>query len=617
VLALASAAALAATPPVAAGEAAAPTLKSKPSAGGQRPGGGGELVPLPSPPRPPAGLPRFAPTRLTSRSAPSAPAPTADGATRTAATATAVAEATGKTWGTGTRSTLVLYDTSGDYGWLGELYAIAGGNLAGHFGRVTALPVSQYTAGLIENHTAVLYAGSTYGEALPAALINDVTTSSKPVVWAGFNAWQLAGADGTAANAAFEARYGWDPSTSYITDDAVATVTYKSRTLTRSGHNASGIVAPHVVDATKVTVLAQANCPTTCSTLAQAGGATSFPWAVRSANLTFVGEIPFTYLSETDRYLAYADLLYAALAPATSATRRAAVRLEDVSPAADPARLRQFADYLASANVPFSVAVIPQHTDPNGALTGGTPQTITLAQRPQVVSALKYMQQKGGTLIQHGTTHQFGQLENPYNGVSGDDFEFYRARCSSTATAPYQFTSPCANTDWVIQLGAVPNDSAAWATDRVQRGRRMFTNAGLTAPTIWETPHYSASPVDYTAFNQTYATRYERVQYYGGILTGTPSTTRVFGQFFPYAVTDVYGARVLPENLGNYESDWSNNNPPRSPADIARNAEANLVVTQATASFFFHPYYPLEQLRQTVTGIKAHGYRFVAGSTLR
>jgi len=29
---------------------------------------------------------------------------------------------------------------------------------------------------------------------------------------------------------------------------------------------------------------------------------TMFPWAVRSGNLTYIGEIPFAYMSEGDRY---------------------------------------------------------------------------------------------------------------------------------------------------------------------------------------------------------------------------------------------------------------------------------------------------------------------------
>jgi uncharacterized protein YdaL len=524
--------------------------------------------------------------------------------------------------GPGPTSTLVLYDSSGDYGWLGELYALAAGTLASHFGRVTAEPVGSYVAGQVEDHTATIYLGSSYDEPLPAALVDDVTRTAKPVIWAGFNVWQLAGAAGSTRNTAFQARYGWDPATSYLdSTDTLTSVAYKGRTLTRSPLNAAGVLSPHLVDPAAVTVLARATCTdgagavVACAPVAQAGG-TSLPWAIRSANLTYVGEIPFPYASESDRSLVFADLLFPALAPAAAPSRRAAVRLEDVSPTADPQVLRQLADYLARQKVPFTVGVIPEYRDPNGAYTGGVAEDITLAQAPDVVSALKYMQAKGGTLLQHGTTHQFGSLANPYNGVSGDDFEFYRARCSATQTAPYQFRDGCEITDWVVLQGAVPGDSASWAASRVASGRALFGAAGLATPTIFETPHYSGTAADYAGIRQVYATRYERELFFGGLLTGAGDPSRVFGQFFPYAVNDVYGTKVLPENLGNYEPVVYNNNPPRSAADIVANARANLVVTQGVASFFFHPDYPLSQLQQIVTGIKGLGYTFVPAATL-
>lgn len=589
------------------------TAAPSPTRGGPGHAGPRALPPLPGPPRPPARRPPVRPHAT----APATPARAGGG------TLAAAVPASARTFGRpGPASTLVLYDTGGGYGWLGELYALAAGTLASHFGRVTAEPVSSYVAGQVEDHTATVYLGSTYDEPLPTALLDDVARTTRPVIWAGFNVWQLGGAAGSTRNAAFQARYGWDPATSYIdTTDTMTSVDYKGQRLTRSALNAAGVLSPHVLDPARVTILARANCTdgtgaaVDCAPVAQTTG-TSLPWAVRSANLTYVGEIPFPYASESDRSLVFADLLFPALAPTAAPSRRAAVRLEDVDPTDDPRVLRQVADYLSSQKVPFSVGVIPEYRDPSGVYNGGTPQTIRLAQVPAVVSALKYMQSKGGTLLQHGTSHQFGTLANPYNGVSGDDFEFYRARCSATQAPPHQFRDGCEITDWVVLLGAVPGDSTSWAASRVASGRALFGAAGLGTPTIFETPHYSGTAADYVGMRQVYATRYERELFFGGLLTGTPDPTRVFGQFFPYAVSDVYGSEVLPENLGNYEPAVYNNNPPRSAADVVANARANLVVTQGVASFFFHPDYPLSELQQIVTGIKGLGYTFVPAASL-
>jgi len=536
--------------------------------------------------------------------------------------AAAVTPPTAKTFGpTGPTKTLVLYDSTGTFGWLGELYALAGGTLATHFGQVTAEPVTSYVAGQVNDYTATLYFGSTYNEAIPAAFLSDAQTTTKPVIWSGFNVWQLSGAAGSATATAFQAKYGWDPSTSYLDGtDSLLSVAYKGQSLTRNALNTGGVLSPHITNAALVSVLAQANCTTAagvtvnCTGIAQTTGST-LPWAIRSSNLTYVGEIPFSYLSERDRYLVYSDLLFPAEAPATVATKKAAVRLEDVSPVSDPVVLKQFADYLSSQGVPFQVAVIPQYTDPKGTFNGGVAQTITLAQAPAVVTALQYMQKKGGTIIQHGYTHQYSNVANPYNGVSADDFEFFRSECSSTQNAPYSFGA-CTDASWVILEGPLPTDSASWAANRVTTGRNLIKNAGLGTPTIFETPHYTASVAAYQGMRQVYGTRYERELFFGGLLKPGNSATNRFGQFFPYSVTDVYGSKVLPENLGNYEPIVYNNNPPRLAQDIVNNAAANQVVTQSTASLFFHPDYPLTELQKVVTGIKGLGFGFVQAGSL-
>ncbi|MDQ1534548.1 MAG: hypothetical protein QOF28_2309, partial [Actinomycetota bacterium] len=346
--------------------------------------------------------------------------------------ATVAAPASARTWGPAgaTTSTLVLYDTTDAYGWLGELYAIAAGNLASHFGRITAEPVVDYQAGQLNGFSAAIYLGSTYNEPIPVGFLNDVLANTKPVVWAGYNVWQLAGTADAAA--AFQTAYGWDASTSYFDDtDSITQVGYNGQTLTRDP-GAGSVLAPHITSTTgQVTVLGNAQCgtvaaPVACAPIAQTPpGATTFPWAIRSANLTYIGEIPLTYMNETDRYLAFSDLLFSVLQPAAPTVHRALVRLEDVGPVINtPAQLRATADYLASRNVPFSVAVIPSYTDPNGFYNGGTPKSLNISQTGNATvaafnSALRYMVSKGGTLIEHGNTHQYSNVPNPYSGVSG------------------------------------------------------------------------------------------------------------------------------------------------------------------------------------------------------
>ncbi|GAA2600447.1 polysaccharide deacetylase family protein [Actinomadura fulvescens] len=498
-------------------------------------------------------------------------------------------------------SALVLYDTAGPYGFLGELYGMATANLAGRFGAVTAKPVSQYTAGQVDQHTATIYIGSTYygggiPDAVPDAFYSDVATTAKPVVWINDNIWTLANKIGVAN---FTAKYGWDPTNSYF--DPIGDVTrvdYKTQPLSRTvpdgGDN--GVLRPYVTDPSLVTTLAVANDTSTTPV-------TTFPWALRSSNLTYLGEIPYSYVNETDRIIAWHDLLFDVLAPDTPTRHRAILRLEDISPNSDTTQLMNIARYLAGQRIPYAFQVIPVYNDPNGAGNDGVPENVTLAQRPLVVAALKYMLANGGRIVAHGYTHQYKDVANPYNGVTGDDFEFFRAHINAD--------------DRVVFDGPVPEDSETWAAGRLTAGKAAYGTVGLPEPTIWTTPHYAASALDYGVIKQHYAARLERSLFFSGQLSGGPvDGQRYIGQFFPYPVRDVNGATVLPENLGNYEPVSQNNHPARYPADIIRAARYNLAVRDGFASTFYHPYFPVAPLREIVRGIRDLGYTFVDPATL-
>jgi uncharacterized protein YdaL len=522
---------------------------------------------------------------------------------RGAAVVAAAAATPGAVTAAAAPTTLVLYDTAGQWGYLGELYATMVANLAGHFGTVTAAPVSAYKAGQLNGYTATVYVGSTYDGGLPAAFSADVLAGTRPVVWLNDNIWTMANQVGVQQ---FITRYGWDPTNSYFgvggSPGAVTSVAYRSQTLPRTfpAGTDGGVLRPALVPAGNpaVSVLATAKDTST-------NPATTFPWAVRSGNLTYVGEIPFSYVAENDRVIAFEDLLFDALAPGTPTRHRALVRLEDISPASDPAQLRAMADYLYSQKVPFGVNVIPVYTDPLGEYNGGVKETITLTQAPTVLAAIKYMLTRGGVLLDHGYTHQYAAVKSPYTGVSGDDFEFFRAHVDAA--------------DNVVLDGPVAEDSTAWANGRITAAKNQFKLAGLPTPTIWVTPHYTASDTDSRAIAKAYTARWERVLYPSGALRGvSPACPKakwpctMIGQFMPYPVKDVFGGLVLPETLGNYEPEAYNNHPARLPADLVASARSNLAVRDGFASFFYHPTYPLAPLQQIVTGIKGLGYTFVS-----
>jgi uncharacterized protein YdaL len=482
-----------------------------------------------------------------------------------------------------TPSALVLYDTTGAFSHLGELYAIQAANLASHFGASTTQPVSRYRPRQAMEHTLTIYVGSTYDEPLPDAFLADVAGGAQ-VLWLGGNVWKLA-----ARHPGLFERSGFTTGT--VDSAAVSEVRYQGTALTRD-EDAGGLVKITVGDPAKARAIADA---------VRADGQL-VPWGVRSGSFTYVSEVPFTYVGPDDRYLVLADLLFDLLAPDTAVRHRALARIEDVGPHSDPSQLRAIADYMHGRKAPFSVAVFVEYHDAAGRYSGGKPVHRKLSETPAVVEALKYMVSRGGTLIMHGYTHGYAGAPNPY-GVSAEDFEFWRAHVDEHNT--------------VVLDGPVPEDSTAWALGRFDAARQEWARAGLTPADIWEFPHYAASATDYRAISPRVKARYERVMYFPGVLGGgTVDSSRVASQFFPYAVKDVYGSPVIPENLGNIATQTFNQHGVRLVPDLLASAKRQLVVRDGVTSFFYHPFLGLQYLPALVEGIEALGYTFVAPLTL-
>ena len=484
------------------------------------------------------------------------------------------------------RSTLVLYEATGDDPQLAHENAVQAANLASRGGRWTMRPVEEYRSGDMRAHQGVIYVGLSSTNPLPPPFLADVAAGTVPVLWMGENIEQLFGAQPRKA-----AAYGWRP----VGEDTVPApvVSYKGRDLLRR--------EPGEVPLERVELTARG--PAQVLGTARRDDGTTTPWAVTAGALTYITEVPFSYVDNGDRYLAAADLVLRLVAPDAPERRRALIRIEDVGPNTDPEQIRRIADALSARGVPFSLATYPYYRDPRGTAHEGEAASFRLVDVPELVDALKYARQRGGTIIMHGYSHQYESLANPYDGTSGGDYEFYTAHVDAQ--------------NFVQLDGPVPADSREWAANRLAVGRAEFVRAGLPDPDIFEFPHYTASGPDYQAVNDAFGVRYDAGTYFAGQCpAGRCSTDQqigadgLFQQYFPYPVRDVYGSVVVPENLQNV-SEAYNNNPPRTVQDIVESAGAMTVVKDGVASTFFHPFLPVEQLEAVVDGIEGYGFRFV------
>lgn len=477
---------------------------------------------------------------------------------------------------------LVLTDSTPQTAWIADLYRQFLTNLFSHFdATVQSKSVGDYSQGDMAAHDATVYVGSTFGTQLPTGFLDDAMTSGATLCWMGYNLHQLAWNE---RQAAFEQTFG----VSFAGQDFSVwpRVTYKDRELTRN---------PLGTDVGRLVILDPAKA-TAAARMFTAQGQEA-PYILSSGNFHYVADVPFSFPSETDRGIAFADWLHDLLDIDHPELHRAILRIEDVHPLSDQQNMRAIADYLRSENVPFVVSVIPRFVDPLGVYDDVTPPDIprpvdvTWRDVPGALDALRYMLQSGGIALQHGNTHQLGAAENPFTGASADDWEFYRIGLNQNGGIIYQ--------------GPVDGDSFEWALARVQEGRNLLLRDGIR-PSAWLTPHYLASPVDYQAFASVYTTALDRTICFA---TDANDGTQLLEQIVPYLYKDVYGLTRIPETCG-YVDPFGP--PVFLPAAVLARAEANLAVRDGWAGMYFHWFLDVSYLQEVVTGVKALGYTFVA-----
>jgi len=313
---------------------------------------------------------------------------------------------------------LILYDSTGPYGWIGGLHARMLANLLGHFQLdYNLVPVESYDRGSIELSRATFYFGNVFNNGLPASFLQEVISTDKPVCWFRYNLWQIGRDSGFGSQ--FETRTGFR--FEFMDSSGYEVVSYKGETFAKNQLDA---------ELGRTTIL-DPNLAVEPAVACQAATSSCIPYIVHGGNFWYVADSPFAYLSEEDRYLVFADVLHDILQVAHPESHRAIIRLEDVDPTYPTDRLRQVADYLHSEGVPFLVSVVPVYQDPLGFYNDGVSKTVEMSRAPEFLETLKYMESRGGQLVSEGYTHQYDRGPNPYTGVTGDDYEFFRVTVDS------------------------------------------------------------------------------------------------------------------------------------------------------------------------------------------
>lgn len=526
------------------------------------------------------------------------------------------------------QNVLILYDSAGPYGDQGKTNALLLENLLGHFDlNITSKPANAYIANEMvdENITTVFYLGTTFdvlsyyqgdpnGHSSYMNFYHDIATQNKMVVWINYNLdlletewdansnnWGVntfvdttgftnSGTDTNYTRVWYKDTELYKGAIPFATPDANTTACYKESNITYACSLELNTIG--IIDDTKATRLATASSTFDLTKSIE-------PYVTRGGNFWFVGDIPFSYMSEEDRYLVFADLLHDMLGIDHNESHKAIMRLEDVNAETNPSDLIAITEYMQSQNIPFNVATIPQYENPLGEYGYPVGTSIPISESDIGTLLQAYYNERLIDIVQHGFSHQYDSVKNPYNGVTADDFEF-------------MIVTDINNDGNYTYVGPSEDDNGTWAKNRILEGKAILNEVRIQA-FAWEAPHYMAGPSHYRAIQEVYPIQYSRLIYY----PDETDKSKFIGQFYPYVIRkDTYGYYIIPENIYNIVKDPNQGYRAINAEDIIRFAQKLKVVRDGVASFFYHPYLGTSDLSVIISGLQNEEYTFVRATSL-
>ncbi|EGT4251137.1 TPA: polysaccharide deacetylase family protein [Clostridioides difficile] len=285
-----------------------------------------------------------------------------------------------------------------------------------------------------------------------------------------------------------------------------------------------------------------------------------YPYIINDKNLFYVSKL------DLDGVLFYifCDSLNDIFNIKTFDKGRIFVRIEDVHAFREPKNLVEIADYLSSKNIPFTIALIPAYVNPKNH------KVITLSESPEIVKAIKYMQDKGGTVILHGYTHQYKKEE-----VSGEGYEFWDGKKDES----------------------LKENMKIFVKDRVLNGLRVCIENGIY-PLAFEAPHYAMESEGYKELKKYFSTYMGQHQ---------NNDKKFSTNTYPYIIRDTEEFNIfIPENLGyiDPEDKFTFQN-------IKENLDKLSIVRGFSGGFFFHSYLNIEYLKNTIEYLEKQNIEFM------
>ena len=240
------------------------------------------------------------------------------------------------------------------------------------------------------------------------------------------------------------------------------------------------------------------------------------------------------------------------------------VRIEDVHLFRDTNELRKMADYLYGEGIPFIIALIPTYKNLK------TGHVTKLSDMPEFVDTIKYMQDRGGSVILHGYDH------GGFKGANDDeDFEFWDGENNSPV-------------NW---------DLSTYIHDNMGDAIKECVKNGIY-PLGFEAPHYGMDSKGYKEIKKYFSTYVGQYQRSDDNFTTTS---------YPYILKNTECFNMLiPENLEYIDPNdemWFSN--------FQRNFDILNIVRAPEGGFFYHSFVGMDDLKKVINFLKSKNVEFL------
>ncbi|MCT2536669.1 polysaccharide deacetylase family protein [Aquibacillus koreensis] len=263
------------------------------------------------------------------------------------------------------------------------------------------------------------------------------------------------------------------------------------------------------------------------------------------------------------------------------------LRLEDIHPLADPDKIMEIAKELKARNIPYMVAVIPVYIHPENQ------KRYHFSDVPELLDALKFMQDNGASIVLHGYTHQFRDSE------TGEGFEFWDVKNNMPIyhTAEEQEVVKKTEDDFdskeaYEQYRQEQIDfETAYIRDKINSGVQELANYGLY-PLAFEAPHYTMSQNGYAVASEFFST------YVGQVQISDENWEAMTVVPYRTSPTSFKGMELLPETIGFVDDE------PNAIQEMIQKAEHQAVVRDGMIAGFYHPYLDMENFYSLINELE-------------